>query len=223
MNTNREEIEKWISGQSWYQTIELSNGLTTPGNVSVGNRLPYLTHLSLAGKSFIDIGCNSGGYALWAKKKGASRVYGVDINELRIKQAKQLSEFESLNIDFEYKSIFDLSTDEKFDVVFCISVLTEISDFFGALHVIKTITKETAILELALAKPLLYLSKSRKWRKGYKSVSRMDAVMELHESKSGYMIAPTLGLLKSFFGKEFTMLELGEGERYTLIQINKIK
>jgi SAM-dependent methyltransferase len=218
---NENEVNTWVQSQDWYQKIELSNGIVTPGNVSVNNRLKYFNKIDVKNKSFLDIGCNSGGYCLWAKKNGADEVLGYDINEKRIEQAQKLSEIEKLKITYIKDSIFNIPADKKYDVVFCISVLTEISDFFGALSIIKNTVGGIAIIELALARPLLYLSTSKKWRSGYKTVSRLDSVMELHESKRGYMIAPTLGLVKGFFGSEYQIKEIGKGERYDMLIIQK--
>ena len=219
--TDIKEVQKWLDEEQWYQKIELSNGLVTNGKVSINNRLSYFKDIDIKGKSFLDIGCNSGGYCLWAKKEGASKVVGIDTSSKRIRQAIKLKEMEKMEIDISEKSIFDLSLDEQYDIIFCISVLTEISDFFGALQIIKSLIKDLAFIELRLAKPLLYLSSSRRWRRGCKTVKRQKAVMELHESKRGYMTAPSFEIVESFFGSNFEVTELGRGERYDLIKIKK--
>ncbi len=215
------KVQKWLDEEQWYQKIELSNGLFTNGKISINNRLKYFEDIDVKGKSFLDIGCNSGGYCLWAKKQKASKVVGIDISSKRLRQALKLKEIEKLEIDFFEKNIFDLDIDEQYDIIFCISVLTEISDFFGALKIIKSLIKDIAFIELALAKPRIYWSSSRRWKRGYKTVKKQKAVMELHESKKGYMIAPTLEIVKSFFGSNFSVVELGKGERYDLIKVKK--
>jgi ubiquinone/menaquinone biosynthesis C-methylase UbiE len=214
-----EETRKWINKENWYQKIELSNGLVTDGKVSVNNRLKYFKDIEIRDKTFIDIGCNSGGYCLWAKKSGAKKVVGCDINTKRLSQANKLKEIENLEIEFVEKSIFDIN--EEFDIVFCISVITEVTDVFGALSVIKKITKETAFVEMDIAKPFLYFSLSKRWIRGYKSISRRNSAIELREYKNGYTIAPSIEVVKSFLGEDFEINVLGKGERYDLIKIDK--
>lgn len=220
--TELQKVQKWLAEEQWYQKIELSNGLFTGGKISVCNRFKYFKDIDFKDKSFLDIGCNSGGYCLWAKKNGASKVVGIDIATKRIRQAQRLKEIENLDITFLEKNLFDLNIDEQYDIIFCISVLTEITDFFGALTIIKSLIKDIAFIELRLARPVIYLSKSPRWRNGYKTVKRRKAVMELHESKRGYMTAPSLEIIKSFFGSNFEIIELGRGERYDLIKITKL-
>ncbi len=218
---SKNEIKKWIDSQDWYQKIELTNGIVTNGNISVNNRLKYFTDISLKGKSFVDIGCNSGGYCLWAKKQGAKRVVGYDLDSKRIFQAKQLKNIEGLDIEFFQKNVFDINHKDKFDIVFCLSVATEIEDLIGVLNILKNITKEVLFLEISLAKPVLYFSLSKRWLKGYRTVSRRGAVMELKEHKKGYAIAPSINIIRAIFGENFTVNKVGMGERYDLLKIVK--
>lgn len=85
-------IRKWIEGHTWYQRIQLSNGLETPDTVDSKQRLTFLKGEQIADRTVLDIGCNSGYYRLWAKKQGAARVVGVDIDEHRLEQARTLPE-----------------------------------------------------------------------------------------------------------------------------------
>lgn len=219
---NQYQMKKWIDNQQWYQKIELSDGLTTKGKVSVANRLHYFSGYTLKDKTFLDIGCNSGGYCLWAKKQGATKVNGIDIDEHRITQAKTLAEYERLDIDYQTQSIFELNTEETYDFIFCISVITEITDLFGALTVIKQKLDGVAFIEIGLARPKFYYSTSDRWKSGYKTINRQKAVMELMEHKRGYMVAPSLEILKSFFGDSFHVEELGKGERYDMVKVERV-
>lgn len=218
---NELEVKKWVEDESWYQKIELSNGVVTNGWVSINSRLKYFDYLDFKDKTVLDIGCNSGGQCLWAKKNGAKRVVGYDIDEKRIKQANTLKEIEGLNIDFQVKDLFELDSHDQFDFVFCISVLTEVEDIIGGLKVIKKILRDTAFIEISLAKPAFYLSFSKRWVKGYHTISRGQAVMEIRETKNGYMIDPSLGAVKGIFGSQFDVTKVGKGERYDLVKIKR--
>jgi tRNA (mo5U34)-methyltransferase len=66
----------------WYHTIELGDGLVTPGEYDlrpIVERLPIPT--SLAGKRCIDLGSRDGFYAFEMEKRGAAEVVSIDIDD----------------------------------------------------------------------------------------------------------------------------------------------
>lgn len=194
-------VKKWIDSQDWYQKIKLSNGMITKGHVSVNNRLRYFEGISIEGKTFIDIGCNSGGYCLWAKKNGASRVYGIDIDKKRIEQAIKLKEIENLDIGFEVKSLFDLDLNQKYDIVFCISVLTEVEDVIEGLNIIKNIMNDLAFIELSLTN---------------------DKDLKIRKHKKGFSYSININKICEIFGSKFDVQLMGRGERYDMIRVKRI-
>lgn len=221
--SSKEEIEKWICSQSWYQRIQLSNGLLTPGKVDCKQRLSFLESAEISGRSVLDIGCNSGYYCLWAKKDGASRVVGVDIDEDRLQQARILAEIESLEIEYCIKPIAEISELGRFDTVFCFAVLTEISDLLGSLQALTTVVGHKAFVELALAKPVFYVSRSLFWLKSFFMRKYSRGILEIRPSKHGWMLSPSLGTIRRIIGDSFTVSYLGKGPRYDMICIERIQ
>ena len=217
-----EEIKKWIEGQSWYQRIQLSNGLETPGKVDCRKRLAFLKSEEISGRSVLDIGCNSGYYCLWAKKQGAARVVGIDINEHRLEQAKTLAEIEGLEIEYYLKPISEAAELGKFDIVFCFAVLTEIADLLGTLQALTAVMGQKAFVELALAKPVLYLSRSRFWLKSLLMKRYSKSILEIRPSKRGWMLSPSLGTIRRILGDGFKVSYLGKGPRYDMICIERV-
>ena len=215
--------QKYISSQSWYQIIDLGNGLTTNGIVSVSRRMKRLGEVDFTGKSVLDIGCNSGGNSIWAKKFGARKVVGIDLSKHRISQARKLANFEKLTIDFKCINLFDYYSKSKFDIIMCFAVITEIQDLLGALSKIRYLMNDVAYIELNLAKPRLYLSTSKVWIRGFKGISRTKAVLEIYQHKTGLTLSPSLDVIQQFFGTNFKIENLGMGERYDLIKVTKIK
>jgi tRNA (mo5U34)-methyltransferase len=66
----------------WYHTIELGNGLVTPGEYDLRPIVPRLPiPESLAGKRCIDLGSRDGFYAFEMERRGASEVVSVDIDD----------------------------------------------------------------------------------------------------------------------------------------------
>ena len=108
----------------WFHNMELGGVWTAPGHFlgdypavkyrSFSHALPA----DLTGKSVLDIGCNGGFYAIEMKKRGASRVLGIDVDENYLAQARFAAEVSGLEIEFARLSCYDVgSLGERFDVV----------------------------------------------------------------------------------------------------------
>ncbi len=74
------------------------------------------------GKRVLDICCNTGGFAVYAKAAGASEVIGLDLDESVIELAKQNSKLNQVNIRWVQSDLFPWLRDaipnkERFDVV----------------------------------------------------------------------------------------------------------
>tara|TARA_B110000027_G_C16017848_1_gene254982 strand:+ start:135 stop:833 length:699 start_codon:yes stop_codon:yes gene_type:complete len=219
---NLEEYKKWISGQDWYQTIHLNQGLVTPGKLNTDARIEWFKKFNFKGKTVLDIGCNSGQYCFYAKKAGAKTVTGLDFDEKRIYQAKMLALNEGLDVDFHTCGIEKVPSFGKFDIIICIAVITEIENLFGALRAIKEATNETVILEMDLARPLLYASSNKNWWKKDLKLSRLSRVAEMHRhTHAGWVIHPSFEMVAEFFGDDFKASFLGRGVRYHKIILQR--
>lgn len=218
---NLEEYKKWINEQNWYQTINLKQGLATTGKLNTDSRIPWFDKFDFSNKTVLDIGCNSGQYSLYAKKAGARSVTGLDVNENRIYQAKMLALNEDIDVDFHLAGI-DRATDfGKFDIVICIAVVTEVENVLMALRSIRDATNKTAILEMDLARPLIYASSNKEWWKKDSKLSRLGRVAEMHRHKhAGWVIHPSLEMVLEIFGDDFELSFLGKGLRYNKIVLN---
>ena len=218
---NLEEYKKWIKEQNWYQTINLKQGLATTGKLNTDSRIPWFDKFDFSNKTVLDIGCNSGQYSLYAKKAGARSVTGLDVNENRIYQAKMLALNEDIDVDFHLAGI-DRATDfGKFDIVICIAVVTEVENVLMALRSIRDATNKTAILEMDLARPLIYASSNKEWWKKDSKLSRLGRVAEMHRHKhAGWVIHPSLEMVLEIFGDDFELSFLGKGLRYNKIVLN---
>ncbi len=78
----------------------------------------------LTGKSVLDIGCNAGFYAFEMKRRGASRVVGIDTDERYLAQARLASEVLGYDIELLQMDVYSVShLAEKFDLVIFMGVL----------------------------------------------------------------------------------------------------
>ncbi len=221
---NKEEYKQWIESEKWYQTIHLPSGMKTPGKVPTHLREALFEAIDFKGKSVLDVGCNSGQYAFMAKDRGAAEVVGIDVSSKRISQARVLAENEGYDVTFEERGIFDMDTSRRFDIVLCIAVLTEIPDTFGTIEQLKRLIGKRALVELNLAKPILYASYSKEWLRGYPQLSRRTAVAEVRKITSGeWVVNPSFDVLCSVFGDEFELTRTKGGVRYDVVEIVRKK
>ena len=147
---------------------------------------------------------------------------GLDINENRIYQARMLALNEGIDVDFHVAGIDDAADFGKFDIVICIAVITEVENVLKALRSIRDITKKTAILEMELARPLIYLSSNKDWWKKDLKVSRRGRVAEMHRHKhAGWVVHPSIEMVSEIFGDDFDLSFLGQGLRYYKIVLHR--
>jgi SAM-dependent methyltransferase len=217
----REELTTWIHGQDWYQTIELSDGVVTPGKVDSRQRHRFLERIDVKGRRVLDVGCNSGAYSLWAKRHGAREVVGVDIDDKRLEQGRQLARHERLDVSFERRSVLEIGDLGRFDVVLCFAVLTEVRDLLGGLEALREAIGGVGLVELALAQPLIYLSRSRIFGSGFKGLSGRNAVLELRKHKRGWMFVPTLEVVATVLGSDLEIFDRGPSVRYRMLEIRR--
>lgn len=219
---NEQEYRKWAESQSWYQSISLSCGYKTPGNIDSEKRESVLSRYDFKGKNVLDIGCNSGLYSILSKRHGAEKVVGIDINKKRIEQARIIAENEGLDVQFLEAGINSVPEMGRFDIVICIAVLTEIQDLLGSIEILKKVINEVALIEMDIAKPILYVPSKKKLFNVIRNKESISVFAEARKSKAGWMISPSLGLLKNLFGKEFYITDLGENLRYRMLEIKRI-
>lgn len=114
----------------WFHNIDLGGVRTAPHHFlgdypaikwrSFASALP----MDLSGKTVLDIGCNGGFYALEMKRRGASRVVGIDSDEGYLAQARFASEVTGLEVELLQLDVYDVaSLGERFDLVLFMGVL----------------------------------------------------------------------------------------------------
>ena len=216
----KERIKEWVFSQDWYQSIHVIDDIITPGNFDAAWRLKLMNLGDLSGKSILDVGCNSGQICFQAKKLGASKVVGIDINKFRLSQAKKLADIMNLDVEINEMDILDSIKLGQFDIVFCVAVLTEIPDLISSLFVLKQITKDILFLELAIApfhNSPLFISENYKIR-------RLKGKCYLRKIKGDrWNLMPNMQFIKTLLGDKFKIKKLGKSSRYTLLKCEVVK
>jgi SAM-dependent methyltransferase len=221
---SREQVARWIDAQGWYQTIDLGDGLATPGRYDSRQRLADLAlPADLAGRSVLDVGCNSGMYCFECKRRNAGRVVGIDLNRRRLAQARALNEYLGLDVVFHEMPLGRAHELGSFDVVFCFAVVTEIPDLLGSLGELAAVTRGTLYLELAL------FESARRYRLLPGPLRRLALRLaspappaRLRKSGDGWSLAPSLALVREVFGSEFALRDLGPSLRYHLVALGRV-
>jgi len=98
----------------WFHNIELFGVFTAPRHFlgdfpnikwkHIANAIPP----DLSGATVLDVGCNGGFYSIEMKKRGASRVLGIDIDDRYLTQARFAATTLGYDIEFQKCSIYDV-------------------------------------------------------------------------------------------------------------------
>lgn len=76
---NREELLTEVAKHEWMHTIDLGQGVVTPGRWPVNkNTLAVYDRLDFKGKKVLDLGTCNGLWSFEAERRGAAEVYSID-------------------------------------------------------------------------------------------------------------------------------------------------
>ncbi len=128
---SRDEIRERVAVLGpWFHNLDLNGVQTAPGHF-LGDypqvkwrRFRDAIPSDLTGMSVLDIGCNAGFYSLEMKRRGASRVLGIDSDTEYLEQARFAANVTGANIEFRKLSVYDIGAiGERFDIVLFLGVL----------------------------------------------------------------------------------------------------
>lgn len=155
----REELRSKVAALSWYHTIDLGDGIVTPGADNTPVRLARLDlPASFAGRTVLDVGAWDGFFSFEAERRGASRVVATDFYSwhgpgwgtkagFELARRGLQSRVEDVDID-----VMDLSPERvgTFDVVLFLGVLYHLRHPLLALDRLASVTRELLILETVI-------------------------------------------------------------------------
>lgn len=149
----REEKQNLIQSRPWYHSIEIEEGLVTPGRLSLTHLRQMLRYLdfpeSFEGLSILDIGAWDGFFSFEAEKRGAKRVVAFDLNPPDYYGFNVAKKLLNSQVEFVQGNVYDLSSDihGTFDVVFFFGVFYHLRYPLLALDRIRQIVKQFILLE----------------------------------------------------------------------------
>lgn len=156
----------------WHHDVEVTPGVRTgaeparwpreaaagsPSLIDPARAMAVLDPLfpnGLEGRSFLDCGCNAGGYVFAAKQRGAGRCFGFDARDHWIDQAKFLARhLPSDDIAFRTMTLDALAAakPEPFDVTWFSGLFYHLPDPVAGLKAAADLTKDVLVLNTATA------------------------------------------------------------------------
>ncbi len=154
-NLSREELKKLVHQFNWVHSIDLGDGIVTPGEWGLGNpRIKQaLDEIPLQGKKVLDIGCWDGLNTFLAEQRGASEVFATDLISQRSfpeQPTFQLAHavLKSSAKYFPELSVYDVEQlgVHDFDVVLFAGVYYHLKDPLRALTCLRRVMKDGGLI-----------------------------------------------------------------------------
>ncbi len=105
-------------------------------------------------RSFLDIGCGSGIFAIAASLLGAKKVTGIDISKESVQASKNNKDkfAPQNNVEFFHKSIFDedMFEPDSFDIVYSWGVLHHTGNMYNAIDIASRLAAPDGLFVIAI-------------------------------------------------------------------------
>ncbi len=151
----------------FYHNIEIADGIRTrfdedydevpylrrtdASELALLDRMDCATGGSPAGQSVLDVGCADGLFSVWAARRGASRVLGVERNVYNYEHACFVRHAANLdNVSFVNGPVESVDASEPFDDVFALGLLYHVIDPVGTLHKLRRVCRDRLFATIAI-------------------------------------------------------------------------
>ena len=152
-----ERLRAEIATRSWFHTIDLGDGILTPGEKDTRAEVAHMRlPADLAGRTVLDIGAYDGFYSFEAERRGAARVLAADSWTWNWPGSDARRNFDLAHrvlgsrVDSQVIAVEDLTPEAvggTFDVVLFLGVLYHAPDPLGYLRRLRSVTGGMAIVE----------------------------------------------------------------------------
>ena len=151
------DLRKEVASRTWFHTIDLGNGIVTPGQKDTAAEVVHL-HLpeDLSGRTILDIGTYDGFYAFEAERRAAKRVVATDHWSWNWPGSDARGNFDlahrvlGSSVEARDIPVEEISSDtlgSTFDIVLFLGVLYHAPDPLGYLRRVRSVTANVAIIE----------------------------------------------------------------------------
>jgi tRNA (mo5U34)-methyltransferase len=152
-----DELRAEVNSRTWFHTIDLGNGVLTPGQKNTPEELRnFEIPEDLTGKTVLDIGAYDGFYSFEAERRGAARVVAADHWSWTWPGSDARRNFDlarevlGSNVEAVVVPVEEIRPDTVggvFDVVLFLGVLYHAPDPLGYLRNVRSVTGGMAIVE----------------------------------------------------------------------------
>jgi tRNA (mo5U34)-methyltransferase len=145
-----------VAARRWFHTIDLGDGISTPGQKDTLAEVAHMRLPELTGKTVLDIGAYDGFYSFEAERRGATDVLATDHWTWNWQGSDARRNFDLAHevlksaVRVQDVAVEDLSPEVvggTFDVVLFLGVLYHAPDPLGYLRRVRSVTGEMAIIE----------------------------------------------------------------------------
>lgn len=155
------DISDQVARHYWFHTIDLGNGILTPGLKSAEmmrqESEAMFGPINLRNKSLLDVGAWNGGFSVEAARRGAARIAALDHAtwnnpELQGRETFDLvaeatnNKFDAIDIDLDQSGL-SLKSLGRFDVVLFAGVFYHLIDPIAATRELAALTREVLVVE----------------------------------------------------------------------------
>jgi tRNA (mo5U34)-methyltransferase len=149
-------IRAEIAERTWFHTIDLGNGIYTPGQKDTPAEVVHMRLPDLAGRTVLDVGAYDGFYSFEAERRGAKDVLATDSWTWNWPGSDARRNFDLAHellgsgVRVQVVAVEKLSPEVvggTFDVVLFLGVLYHAPDPFGYLKRVRSVTGEMAVIE----------------------------------------------------------------------------
>ncbi len=158
---DRSPLVSRIGAHYWWHSIDLGNGLVTPGQWFLEHMAwryeDTFSPIDLEGRTVVDFGAWNGAFSVEAARRGATRVMAVDHYTWTHPAFRGRQTFDLVNrvtgLGIEARDIdldgpqLDLSTFGRFDVVLFLGVFYHLRDPLVALREVAALAREVLVVE----------------------------------------------------------------------------
>ena len=151
-----EALQAEVDSRTWFHTIDLGDGVRTPGQKDTPTEVGIMQIPDLTGRSVLDIGAYDGFYSFEAERRGAERVVAADSWSWNWPGSDARRNFdlarEVLDSKVEDRVVLveDVAPETVggvYDVVLFLGVLYHAPDPLGYLENVRSVTGQVAVVE----------------------------------------------------------------------------
>jgi tRNA (mo5U34)-methyltransferase len=207
-----------VNALSWFHTIDLGNGIVTPGLPKSSLIMRAFDEIDFTGKRVLDIGCWDGLWSFEAEKRGAAEVYATDLVSKRSSQntgsfkhstepfklAKDILQSDAKYFpEMPIEHVRELGV--KFDIVLFLGVYYHLRNPLHALGILRNVLNDGGLI-------VVEGTAWYNWRKSFATFLYHDIA---HKDRSNWWL-PSVKCLEEWIESSFFR------KRQTFLHTNKV-